>query len=158
MEGYRRPAIDRGAYRDESGALIPYGDRWRDTPSEDLPYSVTTHPERFAPLHDVARALESALPPAHRPGGAGPVVEFELTDHPGVMVRVDGRDFPFPVCGCDACDEDVVGLAEQMEHLVEAVVAGRYEDTGDGFRYWGDWGSRGGWTNPDAAGARYGRL
>src|SRR4051812_3217635 len=102
MEGYRRPPIERGEFRDADGHVIPYGDRWRDTPSEDLPYSVTTNPERFAPVQEVARALDAALPDIHRPGGGGIPIEFEFTDLPGAFVWVGGTRFPFPVCGCDA--------------------------------------------------------
>jgi hypothetical protein len=148
VEGYRRPTIVLAEFRDSDGQVIPYGGRWWDTPSEDLPYSVTAHPERFAPLQEVGRALDEALPPANRAGGAAVPIAVELTAFPGVIVWVGGRDFPFPVCGCDACDEDVEQLAEQMEHLVEAVVEGRWETDGDSFRYWGEWGSHGGWTNP----------
>jgi len=148
VDGYRRPPIEPGEFRDGRGAIIPYGDRWRDTPSDELPYSVTAHPERFAPLQDVARALDAAIPTAHRPGGAGIPVEIELTDLPGAFIWVAGHRFPFPVCGCDACDEDVPALAEQMEQLVDAVVAGRWDGDADSFAYWGDWGRRGGWSNP----------
>jgi hypothetical protein len=148
MEGYRRPPIPRGEFRDAGGHVIRYGDRWGDTAPDELPYGVTTHPERFAPLQDVARALEAALPTAHRPGGVGIPVEIELTDLPGAFVWVAGHRFPFPVCGCDACDEDVERLAEDMEHLVGAVVAGRWAGDAESFAYWGDWGRRGGWANP----------
>ena len=148
MEGYRRPPIVQAEFRDADGHVIPYGNRWADTPSADLPYSVTTHPERFAPLQDVARALETALPSAHRAGGGGIPIEVELTDLPGAFIWVAGHRIPFPVCGCDACDEDVDGLVEQMEQLVDAVVAGRWAGDADSFAYWGDWGRSGAWTNP----------
>jgi hypothetical protein len=149
MEGYRRPAIPRLEFRDADGVVIRYGDRWWDTPSEDLPYSVTVHPQRFAPLVDVARALDSVIPAAHRPGGAALPISIEVTAFPGAIIWVGGRDFPFPTCGCDACDEDVAQLADQMEELVDAVVEGRWAGDENSFRYWGDWGSRGQSTNPD---------
>jgi hypothetical protein len=148
MEGYRRPPIARLEFLAADGTVIPYGERWWDTPSADLPYSVTAHPERFAPLLEVARALEKAIPSAHRAGGDGIPLSVEPTTFPGVIVWVGGRDFPFPTCGCDACDEDVEQLAEQMEELVEAVVEGRWTGDADAFAYWGDWGRRGGGTNP----------
>ena len=151
MDGYRRPPIERGEFRDGDGRVIPYGDRWRNTPSEDLPYSITTHPERFAPVQEVARALEAALPAANRPGGDGIPIGVEFTDFPGVIIRVGMKDFPFPVCGCDACDEEVGRLATDMEELVEAAVAGRYEGDADSYRYWGEWGSRSGWTKPQGS-------
>lgn len=148
MEGYRRPAIERGEFRDAAGAVIPYGARWRDTPPEDLPYSVTAHPERFAPVAEVARALAAAIAAAHRPGGGGVPIEVEVTPFPGAILRVAGHDFPFPVCGCDACDEDVEELADEMEQLVDAVVAGRFRADAHGVEYWGDWGARGRRTSP----------
>lgn len=148
MDGYRRPPIARGEHRDAEGRVIPYGDRWGDTSPDDLPYSVTAHPERFAPIQGVARALEAALPAANRAGGAGIPIQVEITDFPGAMIWIGGRRFAYPPCGCDACDEDVEELAEQMEQLVEAVVEGRWAGDADTFAYWGDWGRRGGWTNP----------
>lgn len=148
MEGYRRPPIERGGFRDDDGDVIPYGARWTATPADRLPYGVTRHPERFAPLLEVARALDAAMPAANRPGGSEIAVRIETTDFPGAIIRVEGHDFPFPACGCDACDEDVEELAEQMEQLVDAVVAGRWRNDRDGYRFWGEWGSRGGWRNP----------
>lgn len=152
MDGYRRPPIVVGEFRDQEGEVIPYGRRWDNVPASDLPYSVTAHPERFAPIVDVARALAASLPEAHRTGGSGATAEFtvaiEITPFPGAMISVAGHDFVFPPCGCDACDEDVEQLAEDMELLVDAVVAGRFEATRYSFRYWGEWGSKGGSTNP----------
>lgn len=46
-------------FRDKRGAVIPYGRRWaaqnRDGPDET--YSIRAHPERFAPLINVAHAI-----------------------------------------------------------------------------------------------------
>lgn len=52
---------------------------------------------------------------------------FVLTKFPGVFLHAGAlRDHYFPSCGCDACDDDVEGLAEQLEWTVRAVVSGRY--------------------------------
>lgn len=56
MNPYVRPPIDAPIFRDASGAIIDYGRRWEGSPPEDS-YSVETHLERFAPLHEVADAL-----------------------------------------------------------------------------------------------------
>ncbi|UCR89166.1 DUF6226 family protein [Mycetocola spongiae] len=59
MQGYHRPEYERAEYRDAAGVPINYGSRWADldySPPEDA-YSVVENPERFAPLHVVARAL-----------------------------------------------------------------------------------------------------
>jgi hypothetical protein len=144
VDGYRRPELHFGTFHDSSGRPIPYGDRWEGVPADDLPYSVATHPERFAPLHEVARALAEALPEPHRAGGRGVPIDIELTDFPGVMIRVGDRGFSFPDCGCDACDDDVEQVVSAMEELVEAVVAGRWQSDASSFRYWGEWGSRAG--------------
>ena len=57
MSGYLRPSVAAATFLDADGRPIPYGERWGSgMPPEQL-YSVTTHPERFAPLHEVAAAL-----------------------------------------------------------------------------------------------------
>lgn len=58
VTSYTRPHIEARVFRDDSGAVIDYGNRWVDLdgPPEDS-YSVVEHPERFAPLHVVATAL-----------------------------------------------------------------------------------------------------
>lgn len=61
MERYVRPAFPSPQFRDAEGNVIPYGERWREDGPPDYAHSVLTHPERFRPLHDVARALIAYL-------------------------------------------------------------------------------------------------
>jgi len=58
MLAYVRPPIPRQVFHDRAGEPFEYGERWAhlDGPPEDT-YSVDSHPERFAPLVDVADAL-----------------------------------------------------------------------------------------------------
>ena len=58
MSDFQRPQIIQAEYRDDDGTAIPYGNKWswHDGPPDDS-YSVTDHPERFAPLHTVAETL-----------------------------------------------------------------------------------------------------
>ncbi|WRS30621.1 DUF6226 family protein [Actinomycetaceae bacterium MB13-C1-2] len=60
MSEYIRPAIKSRVFYDENGRVIDYGARWPDSPPEES-YSVTAHPERFAPLHTVVDALVQYL-------------------------------------------------------------------------------------------------
>lgn len=59
---YTRPFIEALEFRDESGLVIDYGNRWAnlDGPPENM-YSAIDHPERFAPLHTVAAAVVDYL-------------------------------------------------------------------------------------------------
>jgi len=122
---------------------IPYGERWgMDSPPEET-YSVVSHPERFAPLLEVAKALRAhlletydvtedgdRLTPADL---AAAPLEIELTDFPGVRVRAGfAGSMGAPGCGCDACDEGLEESAEELERYVFAVVAGRYQERLDG--------------------------
>lgn len=123
-------------------------------------------PERFAPLHDVARALAAHLVETyevevrddddrldrltHRPTGetvevvalepagrtAAPLT-FWLTSYPGVVVLAGVLDVAvLPYCGCDACDEPVPEIAADLERLVDAVVEGRFEERVRPRRHW----------------------
>lgn len=58
MSDYSRPEIEPIEFRDSSGGVIKYGDRWAGigSPPEES-YSVAEHPERFAPLHNIAAEL-----------------------------------------------------------------------------------------------------
>ncbi|MGF6834482.1 hypothetical protein QF015_002665 [Paenarthrobacter sp. TE4293] len=152
-----RPELPAREYRGEDGELIRYGNRWgAESPPEDS-YSVDTHPERFEGLHAVARALveyltsnydvEVSLDPAHAADikvHAGEVIDvagvtprdlqsapltFLWTSYPGVVVHAGVlHDFPFPICGCDACDETAETEADRLEKLVLGVVAGGYAE------------------------------
>jgi hypothetical protein len=154
---YVRPLLPEGAYYSEDGVPIPYGRRWGDGGPDPDSYSVDSHPERFAGLHIVARALIDHLAavydvevhedPGHaaellmeardvlqtvkvtpRRSGAAPLT-FVLTEYPGVVVHAgELHDFSFPVCGCDACDETAETTADRMEMLVLTVAAGGYSE------------------------------
>ncbi|MET4135436.1 DUF6226 family protein [Pseudarthrobacter sp. PvP090] len=154
---YVRPPLPAVTYYSREGEPIPYGRQWgADGPDPDS-YSVDSHPERFAGLHVVARALIDHLTavydvdvqddPAHAgdllrergdvlqavkvtprdPGAAA--LTFVLTGYPGVLVHAGVlQDFPFPVCGCDACDETAETVADRLEMLVLTVAAGGYSE------------------------------
>lgn len=62
---YRRPSLELGTFVDEDGAPIDYGRRWGTGHPRDDTYSVTAHPERFAPLLEVARALVDHIADAY---------------------------------------------------------------------------------------------
>ena len=154
---YVRPDLPTATYYSPQGEPIPYGRHWvADGPDPDS-YSVDSHPERFAGLHDVARALIGHLTAVYDvdvqddpvlagellmqgpgalqavkitprdPGAAA--LTIVLTVYPGVMVHAGVlHDFAFPVCGCDACDETVETTAERLELLVLSVAAGGYSE------------------------------
>ena len=154
---YVRPHLPATTYYNRDGEPIPSGRQWgADAPDPDS-YSVDSHPERFAGLHVVARALIDHLSvvydvdvqddPAHAgellreredvlhavkvtPRGSGTAaLRVVLTGYPGVMVHAGVlHDFPFPVCGCDACDETVETTADRLELLVLSVAAGGYSE------------------------------
>ncbi|MBT2597135.1 DUF6226 family protein [Arthrobacter sp. ISL-72] len=154
---YVRPPLPTAKYYSPGGAAIPYGNRWgADGPAADS-YSVLSHAERFAGLHSVALALIAHLTAVYdidvdgNPGHAAELVmearevvqaikvtprmsgtaslTFVLTGYPGVLIHAGVlHDFPFPVCGCDACDETVESSADRMEMLVLTVAAGGYSE------------------------------
>ncbi|WP_147640417.1 DUF6226 family protein [Nesterenkonia massiliensis] len=161
MTTYHRPRLPDLDYPDPAGQPIRYGHRWDGQPPEDS-YSVSTHPERFAPLHQVADALLEHLTSTYdvhleqdswftreKPGeGTSTHRELRLTpsspmsaplrlawtDFPGVVVqaglvaRLVEQQQLFPVCGCDACDDDLEHLVQELEELVLAVAEGRFHE------------------------------
>ena len=154
---YERPVVDELTFRDVDGSVINYGDRWGGGSPPTDTYSVDTHPERFAPLHVVADALIHHLQHEYivqvsddlscaadllRPGRGAvravriiPAVKdaaamtFVFTDYPGFVVHAGlMHDFPYPVCGCEACDETWDAAADDLERTVLAVASGRYRE------------------------------
>jgi hypothetical protein len=157
VSSYVRPAVVEQACRDADGAVIEYGNRWgSEGPAEDS-YSVDTHPERFAALHQIADALIDYLQRSYQvqvtddlgcvqdlrrpradalravrlvPAAAdAAVLTFVLTAYPGVVVHAGLlNDFVYPGCGCDACDETWQSVADELEWTVQAVVSGGYRE------------------------------
>ena len=124
------------------------GDRWGDEGPPDEAYSRVTDAQRFAPLLAVADELVADLRSRYdvvvneEPGGERGVLSalrlhpvtgqgadlvVVRTDFPGVHLRA-GRwtQEAFPHCGCDACDEQVEDLVEELGDVVADVVAGRF--------------------------------
>ena len=62
------------------------------------------------------------------PTGGVPLA-FLFTDFPGILVRLGEWGIePFPVCGCDACDEKPDDEIIRMREVIESAVAGDYEE------------------------------
>ncbi|WP_022888728.1 DUF6226 family protein [Agromyces italicus] len=81
-----------------------------------------------------------------------------LTSLPGLLLRFgEHTDLVLPRCGCDACDELVQELRDALRFRVEALVTGRFAESGaaDGsawHRFVTETGSSAGSSSPDAAG------
>ena len=103
-------------------------------------------------MHEAADALVARLesqyqvqrtdggPPAYEgvirqvelvpPVGAPLIIRWD--DFPAVSVRYGSRhEESYPQCGCDACEEHEQPdeLIEDLEHKIEAVVAGRFSES-----------------------------
>ena len=156
-----RPDVAFAEFRDESGAVIPYGERWDMSPPDDS-YSRTDHLERFEVAWTLARALVDHLvaeydveviddvdtteslafperapkPRAPIPGapaavrrlvprGQGAPLTVVETDSPGVVMLAGATlEALAPVCGCDACDENVEEMADSLEELAFGIARG----------------------------------
>lgn len=167
MTEYRRPTFPVEIYRDDQERAIDYGNRWVGaSPPEDA-YSRVSNLQRFARLHHVADAViewpqttfDVAVDQApsadadadhlHLPNDvvravrvvprdptAAPLT-FVLTRFPGVYLHAGSlHDFHFP-CGCDACDDGVLNLVQELEWTVRTVMSGDYSERFDP--------GRGGW-------------
>jgi len=63
------------------------------------------------------------------PKGPGAPVTLICTNFPGVHVAFgESHTWGYPICGCDACNDDPVDLAEELEADVFAVVRGHFTE------------------------------
>ena len=125
--------------------MIDYGHRWgMGSPPQDT-YSVVTHPKRFAPVVTVAHALITHLVDTYDvtvtvdgerttldpgPNRARLVFTIDDTDEPWVSAKAGMWALHvFPICSCDACDEDIDDVVSDMEYFVFAVIAGGLSET-----------------------------
>lgn len=119
----------------------------------DEAYSRVTDPERYRPLHavsdrlvedlvaryDVVRAPVDVV--GHWRGGVRRATSLRPADGDGAAIVVIITGFGlvvraghayergFPVCGCDACDEDPAELARDLTEAVDAIVSGGLTET-----------------------------
>lgn len=156
MAEYSRLAVAPREYRDDAGEVIRYGSRWGGNGPPEDSYSRVSNPQRFEPLQGIARQLvahlvqeldvdmasdPSSISDFLHPSGAVEVMRlvpstplaapltFGFTILPGVCVAAGAvHQFPFPACGCDACDEDLTAQIDQLEETVFAVVGGGYRE------------------------------
>ena len=146
---YQRPKITIKEYRDPDGRVIPYGHRWDDDDDNpDSPpewaYSKPGHDERFDVVVEVGQALikylaahyevtvtvtvtgndtQATLTPDN-PDQAPITIKADFDSHGVVLKAGFSMDERFPVCSCQACDDDVLDLIEDLEDEAFAVVNG----------------------------------
>ncbi|MEV8272276.1 DUF6226 family protein [Microbacterium sp. NPDC077184] len=84
-------------------------------------------------FHDVVRAVRIR---PRDPKCAS--LTFVFTTYPGIYMHAGLlHDFPYPICGCDACDSNWEAEADELEKQVFAVVSGNYRETiTRGLRSW----------------------
>jgi hypothetical protein len=126
------------------------GDRWGLAGPPEEAYGRVTNPERFAPLHAIARELLDDLRQRFDvtadasseldPNGTtqAPVTRLvpasercsplavTFTAFPGLIVRAGPRvRFVIPPCGCDACDETLDDAVRELHECMDAITSGR---------------------------------
>lgn len=175
--------IERARRRGATSGIddLEWSRRWAGSPPDDA-YSQVTDPERYAVLRPFALAVLDDLEaefdvrresPDEVSGGAAEHVSWSepvrlrpaapgaatltvaFTTFPGVIVRFgEATDLVLPFCGCDACDDLVQDLAEDLRFHVEALVTGGFSEwhgskgSGERFEVPG-WGSKGSFVPTD---------
>ncbi len=122
-----------------------------DGPPEEA-YNRVTDPERFRPLHAAADRLVADLvaryevevvpvdvaPEVARwaggteravelrpPSGTGATVLLAWTGFPGVVVHAGhSYELVLPSCGCDACDEPLDWMVDELHRDIDGIAAG----------------------------------
>mgnify|MGYP006341685775 FL=1 len=143
MATYVRPTLDYGQWLDKQGEPIPYGQVYWSVGREpaESTYGECAHPERFAPVVQVAKALITYLESSFEVGRADvdgvttltPAVGAPLSfgwltgEIPGVETTAGwGFGELWPDCGCDACDDAVPEVGGYVEATVLTVVEGGF--------------------------------
>jgi hypothetical protein len=142
---YQRPHITVAEYRDVHGQVVRYGHRWEDDDGfrgspPAWSYSQLGHDDRFDVVVEVAQALtqyltdnfeiqvstngsHTTLTPANH--AQSPLtIDADPSRHHVTLNAGYGVEVHFPVCGCQACDEDVLCLIEDLEEQTLAIVNG----------------------------------
>lgn len=147
LRDYVRPRVDLGTWQDAEGRPIDYGSRWGDGEPPEGAYSACAHPERFEPVVQVARALLDHLERSYdvnradivretvrvtltpRTGDGTALTLRFLSGGTGVSVGAGYRyEGLWPDCGCDACDDPVPLLLDDLETMVFAIVEGKMSE------------------------------
>ena len=157
MAQFVRPPFDAHEYRDDDGRVINYGNRWGEHSPPTESYSRTSHLDRYEPLQVVARALINYLARtydvtlAKSASGIADFVHpldvleavrvspidpncasltFGFTSKSAVFLHAGVlRDFAYPTCGCDACDEGIGVTLDRLEWTVFAVTDGNFRES-----------------------------
>lgn len=146
---YQRPSVTIAEFSDASGEPITYGSRYWGEANIEPPseaYETCTHPERFDPVAVVMQSLVDYLTVAYlvdrvdttvegvtetqlspRSGGGTPLTFTSGAGNLPGAVRVRGGwrfHGLWPDCGCDACDDNVEDLIEELANTVLTIVEG----------------------------------
>ncbi len=158
MAAYISPQIEQLTFRDAAGDVIDYGNRWDQGPPEAsyevvehperftplhavasalIDYLASNHEVTVEEGYHVTDGLTNKPTPADvkravrltpLAGGCAPIT-FILTSFPRVRIH-PGALFTaaYPSCGCNACDENWVGAADELEWQTLAIAGGGFTE------------------------------
>lgn len=154
MATYVRPYIEPMTFRDAEGGIIEYGHRWTHGPPDDsysvtehlerfaplhtvgtalIEHLISNYEVTSEEGYHVTNGLLNAPKPDEvvrvvrltpLTDGGAPIV-FILTGFPGVRLFAGGFfTAAYPSCGCNACDENWIEAADELEWQTLAIVGG----------------------------------